>query len=38
VPRGQARIRVMMSASLSRKDIAFGLEVFGKVGKELGVI
>jgi len=38
VPRGQARIRVMMSASLSREDIAFGLEVFGKVGKELGVI
>ncbi len=38
VPRGQARIRVMMSASLSRADIDFGLEAFAKVGKELGVI
>jgi len=38
VPRGQARIRVMMSAALSRQDIHFGLEVFEKVGRELGVI
>lgn len=38
VPRGQARIRTMMSASLSRDDIAFGLDAFARVGKELGVV
>jgi glycine C-acetyltransferase len=38
VPKGKARIRVMVSASHSRDDLDKGLEVFGKVGKELGVI
>jgi glycine C-acetyltransferase len=38
VPRGQARIRVMMSAALSRADIDVGLKAFEKAGKELGVI
>ncbi len=38
VPRGQARIRVMISASLSRDDLDRGLAAFTKVGKELGVI
>jgi len=38
VPRGQARIRVMMSAALSREDIDFGLQAFKKVGRELGVV
>ncbi len=38
VPRGQARIRVMVSAMLSRSDLDFGLEAFQKVGKSLGVI
>ena len=38
VPRGQARIRVMISAMLSRDDLDYGLEKFAKVGKELGVI
>jgi glycine C-acetyltransferase len=38
VPRGQARIRVMISASLSQDDLARGLAAFAKVGKELGVI
>ncbi|KPL21702.1 MAG: 8-amino-7-oxononanoate synthase [Anaerolineae bacterium SM23_84] len=38
VPRGLARIRVMISASHSKKDLDQGLEAFGKVGKELGVI
>jgi glycine C-acetyltransferase len=38
VPRGQARIRAMMSAALSRTDIDVGLKAFEKVGKELGVI
>jgi glycine C-acetyltransferase len=38
VPRGQARIRVMISASLSRDDLDKGLAAFATVGKELGVI
>ncbi len=38
VPRGKARIRVMVSASHSREDLDKGLEIFGKVGKGLGVI
>ncbi|NOZ29623.1 MAG: glycine C-acetyltransferase [Chloroflexi bacterium] len=38
VPMGAARIRVMMSASLSREDLDFGLEAFARVGRELGVI
>ena len=38
VPKGKARIRVMISASHSREDLDKGLEVFAKVGKELGVI
>ena len=38
VPRGKARIRVMISAIHSREDLDRGLEAFAKVGKELGVI
>jgi len=38
VPRGKARIRVMISASHSPSDLDQGLEVFSKVGRELGVI
>ena len=38
VPKGKARIRVMVSASHSRDDLDKGLEIFGVVGKELGVI
>jgi len=38
VPLGKARIRVMPSAGHSKKDLDFGLRVFEKVGKELGVI
>ncbi len=38
VPMGTARIRVMMSASLSREDLDCGLEAFARVGRELGVI
>lgn len=38
VPRGKARIRVMVSAALSREDMDYGLEKFTLVGKELGVI
>ncbi len=38
VPKGKARIRVMISAAHSREDLEKGLEAFAKVGKELGVI
>ncbi|NMB53756.1 MAG: glycine C-acetyltransferase [Leptolinea sp.] len=38
VPKGKARIRVMISAAHSRDDLDKGLAVFKKVGKELGVI
>jgi glycine C-acetyltransferase len=38
VPRGKARIRVMISASHTREHLNQGLEVFSGVGKELGVI
>lgn len=38
VPRGKARIRVMISASHAKEDLDQGLEAFGKVGRKLGVI
>lgn len=38
VPRGKARIRVMISAAHSRADLDKGLEAFAKVGRELGVV
>lgn len=38
VPRGKARIRVMISAAHSRDDLDQGLAVFSQVGKALGVI
>ncbi len=38
VPKGLARIRVMISAALTQEDLDFGLEKFAKVGRELGVI
>ncbi len=38
VPKGTARIRVMISAAHSAGDLEQGLEAFQKVGKELGVI
>ena len=38
VPKGKARIRVMISASHSREDLDQGLEIFCMVGKELAVI
>jgi glycine C-acetyltransferase len=37
VPRGKARIRVMISAAHGRDDLDKGLEVFAAVGKKLGV-
>lgn len=38
VPRGKARIRVMISASHETTDLDQGLDAFHKVGKQLGVI
>lgn len=38
VPQGKARIRVMNSAAHSSSDLETALDIFGKVGKELGVI
>jgi glycine C-acetyltransferase len=38
VPRGLARIRVMISATHSSQDLEKALAAFAKVGKELGVI
>ncbi|MDR2179145.1 MAG: glycine C-acetyltransferase [Synergistaceae bacterium] len=38
VPKGTARIRAMVSAAHSREDLKKGVEVFAKVGKEMGII
>jgi glycine C-acetyltransferase len=38
VPQGKARIRVMNSAAHSSDDLETALDIFGKVGKDLGVI
>ncbi len=38
VPRGKARIRVMLSAAHTQADLDEALSIFKKVGQELGVI
>ncbi|HEU0032371.1 MAG TPA: glycine C-acetyltransferase [Kofleriaceae bacterium] len=38
VPKGQARIRVQLSAAHSEADIDRALDAFGTVGRELGVL
>jgi glycine C-acetyltransferase len=38
VPKGKARIRVMISAAHDNDDLGKGLVAFAKVGKKLGVI
>jgi len=38
VPKGEARLRAQISASLSREDIDRALEAFERTGKKLGVI
>jgi glycine C-acetyltransferase len=38
VPKGEARIRVMISAAHDNDDLGKGLDAFAKVGKKLGVI
>jgi glycine C-acetyltransferase len=38
VPKGKARIRVMISAAHDNDDLGKGLDAFAKVGKKLGVV
>lgn len=38
VAHGKARIRAMISATHSKEDLDFALEVFGKVGREMNLI
>ena len=38
VPKGQARIRVQISAAHNRSHLEKAIAAFTKVGKELGVI
>ncbi len=38
VPRGKARIRVMISATHSKEDLDYALEKFERVGKELDLL
>jgi glycine C-acetyltransferase len=38
VPRGQARLRTIVTATHTREDLDYALDMFGQVGKELGVI
>jgi glycine C-acetyltransferase len=38
VPKGKARIRVMISAAHEKADLDQGLEIFTAVGKKLGVL
>jgi glycine C-acetyltransferase len=38
VARDQARLRTIVTATHTRQDLQFALDMFGKVGKELGVV
>ncbi|MBI4484913.1 MAG: aminotransferase class I/II-fold pyridoxal phosphate-dependent enzyme, partial [Acidobacteria bacterium] len=38
VARDKARVRTIVTATHTRDDLQFALEVFGKVGRELGII
>jgi glycine C-acetyltransferase len=38
VPLGKARIRVQISAALTKENLDFAIEKFTKVGRELGII
>jgi glycine C-acetyltransferase len=38
VARDQARLRTIVTATHTREDLQYALDMFGKVGKELGVV
>jgi glycine C-acetyltransferase len=38
VPKGKARIRVMISAAHTRQDLDQGLAAFQKIGKKMGLV
>jgi len=38
VPKGEARVRIQVSAGLSTEDLDFAIEKFTKVGKEMGIV
>jgi glycine C-acetyltransferase len=38
VPEGKARVRTIVTATHTRADLDRALEVFGRVGKKLGII
>jgi glycine C-acetyltransferase len=38
VPRGLARLRTIVTATHRKEDLQYALDMFGKVGKELGII
>ena len=38
VPRGRARIRTIVTATHTRDELQFALDVFERAGRELGVL
>jgi glycine C-acetyltransferase len=38
VPKGQARIRVQVSAQHTQSQLTTALDAFGKAGREVGVV
>src|SRR5262245_12648407 len=38
VPRGKARVRTIVTATHTREDLQFALDVFARVGRELGIV
>ena len=38
VPKGEARIRVQLSAGHTEEQVDRAVEAFGRIGKEMGVV
>ncbi|MDI6871395.1 MAG: glycine C-acetyltransferase [Bacillota bacterium] len=38
VPKGKARVRTIVTAGHTKEDLQFALEVFARVGREMGII
>ena len=38
VPHGKARVRTIVTATHTREELRFALDVFGRVGRELGIV